>query len=159
MNISIPWRIYTFAGIDIYTRIHTYTLRIVLKVPATMCLSTSSPLVRSRGVVHTWCLHHTLPFARRVCTGWRRPIGCLKLQVIFRERATNYRALLRKMTGKSKAPWGFLSPCSGVRNSVGHSFPHWCALVVYTTTSSLARPYDSVYSRCIRCVYRVVLRA
>jgi len=33
-------------------------------------------------------------------TGWRRPIGCLKLQVIFRKRATNYRALLRKMTDK-----------------------------------------------------------
>ena len=29
-------------------------------------------------------------------TGWRRPTGCLKLQVIFRKRATNYRALLRK---------------------------------------------------------------
>ena len=33
-----------------------------------------------------------------VSTGWRRPIGCLKLQVIFRKRATNYRALLREMT-------------------------------------------------------------
>ena len=31
-------------------------------------------------------------------TGWRRPIGCIKLQVISRKRATNYRALLRKMT-------------------------------------------------------------
>ena len=30
-------------------------------------------------------------------TGWRRFIGCFKLQVIFRKRATNYRALLRKM--------------------------------------------------------------
>ena len=29
--------------------------------------------------------------------GWRRPIGCLKLQVIFRKRATNYSALLQKM--------------------------------------------------------------
>ena len=28
-----------------------------------------------------------------ICTGWRRPIGCLKLRVIFRKRATNYRAL------------------------------------------------------------------
>ena len=35
-------------------------------------------------------------------TGWRRPIGCLKLQVIFRKRATNYRALLRKITCKNK---------------------------------------------------------
>ena len=33
-----------------------------------------------------------------VHTRWRRPIGCLKLQVIFRKRATDYRALLRKMT-------------------------------------------------------------
>ena len=31
-------------------------------------------------------------------TGWRRPIGCLKLQVHFCKRATVYRALLRKMT-------------------------------------------------------------
>jgi len=28
---------------------------------------------------------------------------CLKLQDIFRERATNYRALLRKMTGRTAA--------------------------------------------------------
>ena len=33
----------------------------------------------------------------------RRIIGCLKLQVIFRKRATNYRALLQKMTNKDKA--------------------------------------------------------
>jgi len=31
-------------------------------------------------------------------TRWRRLIGCLKLQVICHQRATNYRALLRKMT-------------------------------------------------------------
>ena len=34
-------------------------------------------------------------------TGWRRPIGCLKLQVIFRKRATIYRVVLRKMTCKN----------------------------------------------------------
>jgi len=28
------------------------------------------------------------------CTGWRRTVGCLKLQVIFHNRATDYRALL-----------------------------------------------------------------
>jgi len=33
-------------------------------------------------------------------TRWRNPIGCLKLQVIFRKKATNYRTLLRKMTYK-----------------------------------------------------------
>ena len=38
-----------------------------------------------------------------VNTGWWRPIGCLKSQVIYRTRATTYRALLRKMTYKDKA--------------------------------------------------------
>ena len=35
--------------------------------------------------------------------GWRRPIGCLKLQVIFHKKATKYRALFRKITCKDKA--------------------------------------------------------
>ena len=38
-------------------------------------------------------------------TRWRRPIGCLKLQVSFRKIATSYRALLRKMTYKDKASY------------------------------------------------------
>jgi len=46
------------------------------------------------------------------CTGWRRPIECLKLQVLFRERATNYRALLRKMTYADKASYGSSPLCS-----------------------------------------------
>jgi len=44
-------------------------------------------------------------------TGWRRPIGCLELQVIFRKRATDYRALLRKMTSKDKASYASSPPC------------------------------------------------
>ena len=44
-------------------------------------------------------------------TGWRRPIGCLQLQVIFRKRATNYRALMRKMTCKDKASNRSSPPC------------------------------------------------
>ena len=35
-------------------------------------------------------------------TGWRRPIGSPKLQIIFHKRATKYRSLLRKMTYKDK---------------------------------------------------------
>ena len=45
-------------------------------------------------------------------TGWRRCIGCLKLQVSFRKRATNYGALLQKMTHKDKASYGSVPPCS-----------------------------------------------
>jgi len=41
-------------------------------------------------------------------TGWRRLIGCLKLLVIFCKRATNYRALLRKVTYADEAFYGSL---------------------------------------------------
>ena len=44
-------------------------------------------------------------------TGWRRLIGCLKLHVIFRKRATNYRALLRKMTEEDQASCDSTPPC------------------------------------------------
>jgi len=37
-------------------------------------------------------------------TGWRRPIGCLKLQVIFRKRAIHYRSF----SGKEPFILGFL---------------------------------------------------
>jgi len=47
----------------------------------------------------------------KTCRGSRRPIGCLKLQVIFHKRATNYRALLRKMTYKDKASYESSPPC------------------------------------------------
>ena len=43
--------------------------------------------------------------------GWRRCIGCLKLQVSFCKRATNYRVLLRKMTYKDKASDAFALHC------------------------------------------------
>jgi len=57
--------------------------------------------------VRMWTSTHTHVFD----TGWRRPIGCLKLQVIYRKRATNYRALLRKTTHKDKASYGSSPPC------------------------------------------------
>jgi len=44
-------------------------------------------------------------------TGWRRPIGCLELHVIFRKRATYYRALLRKMTCEDTAPYRSSPTC------------------------------------------------
>jgi len=47
-----------------------------------------------------------------MCTEWRRPVECLKLQVFFRKRATNYRALLRKMTYGDTASYGSSPPCS-----------------------------------------------
>ena len=48
----------------------------------------------------------------RQSTGWRRLIGCLKLLVIFRKRATDYRALLRKLTYEDKASYESTPPCT-----------------------------------------------
>ena len=45
-------------------------------------------------------------------TGWRRLIGSPKLQIIFHQRATKYRALLRKMTYKDKGSYESSPPCS-----------------------------------------------
>jgi len=48
----------------------------------------------------------------RLYTGWRRHIGYLKLQVIFRKRATNHRALLQRMSCKDKASYDSMPPCT-----------------------------------------------
>jgi len=61
-------------------------------------------------------LHMWIPNSTQICeaicgTGWRRPIGFLKLQVIFCKRATNYRAILRKMNSKGKASYDSTPPC------------------------------------------------
>ena len=66
--------------------------------------------------------HDTCTLLKRisdVSTGWRRPIGCLKLQVIFRKRATMYRALSRKMTFRVKASYDSTPPCTGWRRPIG----------------------------------------
>ena len=59
-------------------------------------------------------------FPPTLSTGLRRPIGCLKLQVTFRKRATNSRALLRKMACKDKASFGSSPPCTT------HHWRHTC---------------------------------
>jgi len=63
-------------------------------------------------------------------TGWRRPIGCLISWITFRKLATNYRALLRKLTCKDKASHESLPPCTlrSSRASIGdmsHSYGTW----------------------------------
>jgi len=52
--------------------------------------------IQIRSCFSCLCVSHIL-----MCdTEWRRCVGCLKLQVTFRKRATNYRALLRKIPYK-----------------------------------------------------------
>ena len=57
-------------------------------------------------------------FFPRKSRGWGRCIGCLKLQVVFRQRATHSRALLREMTYKDKASYGSSAPSRGEWNEM-----------------------------------------
>jgi len=59
------------------------------------------------------CFVEFVSCTQQSCTGWRRLIGCLKLQVISRKRATNYRALLPKMTYEDEASYEPTPPCIG----------------------------------------------
>jgi len=58
-------------------------------------------------------------------TGWRRRIRCLKLQVFPRKRATNYRALLRKMTCEDKASYVSSPNCSAFVSLRGEHGTEW----------------------------------
>jgi len=44
-------------------------------------------------------------------TGWRRLVGCLMSHVSFHKRATNHRALLRKMAYEDEASYDSTPPC------------------------------------------------
>jgi len=64
-------------------------------------------------ICETWIIHvWDRPHSQLKYTGWRRPIRCHRWQVIFRKRATNYRALLREMNYKDKASYGSSPPCN-----------------------------------------------
>jgi len=43
---------------------------------------------------------------------WQKFVGCLKMQVSFRKRATNYRFLLQETTYKDTASYGSLLHCT-----------------------------------------------
>jgi len=58
-----------------------------------------------------WLRYITILSVAYTDTGWWRHIGCLKLQIIFRKRATNHRALLRKLTCEDKASYDSTPPC------------------------------------------------
>jgi len=108
---------------------HVQTHRMVCTHSTTMYRRTHTHtpthnLSRSRAHTHLYlpspiriciCSHQ---YANRTSThphthyDTRRCIGCFKLQVIFRKRATNCRALLRKMTYEDKASYGFSPPCT-----------------------------------------------
>jgi len=74
-----------------------------------MCDMTHSCMWHDPSMCETHTNTHVTQDLRGI-TGWRRPMWCLNSQVIFCKRATNYRALLRRMTYKDKAAYGSSPP-------------------------------------------------
>ena len=75
-------------------------------------------------ILVTVARHSGSPYTPTYDTGWRECIGCLKLQVCFRKRATNFRGLDPKMTYKDKASYVVTPPCSTrERSNQSTSYP------------------------------------
>ena len=86
----------------------------------------------------------------KLTEGWRRLIGCLKLQVTFRKRATNCRAVLREMTLKDKASHNSKPPCTERSTSEQRYLSmaaHFSLSPSYTHTLSLALSLSRSRSR------------
>jgi len=80
-------------------------------------------------------------------TGWRRPIGCFKLQVIFRKRANNYQTLLRKMMYKDKASYASSPPCTSLRCSAyTHTHIHTHATCTHTRIHAYMHTHIHTYT-------------
>ena len=87
-------------------------------------------------------------------TGWRRPIGSPKLQIIFHKRATKYRSLFRKMTYKDRDPmslhhpvhsWRLIIPiadCFWIDQVKGRYFDFWGFYEKGTYTDGGDRRYN-----------------
>jgi len=86
-------------------------------------------------------------------TGWRRLIRSPKLQVIFRKRATNYRAVLWKVTYKDKASYESSPPCKWVTVLYCH-VPRVCVTCLMCVCHVVAfrRGWMSMVYICI-CMY------
>ena len=102
-----------YTTIPSYIHAHNYTFA--------MYVYTTPPFLSSICTrVHVY--NYTIATARTLleiggqAAGWRRCMGCLKLQVTFRKRATNYRAVLRKTTCENQALYGSLPLCSLVNS-------------------------------------------
>jgi len=117
-----------------YTQTHAHAHRHTEHTCTNMCDVTHVRIISHDEWVlsHVWMIRVSQWLRHITRSGWQRPIGSLKLHVIFRRRATNYRALLRKMTNQDKASYGSLPPC--VRKSVkshirmSHVVQNWVTL-------------------------------
>ena len=95
-------------------------------------------------------------------TGWRSLIGCLKLQVILHKRATNYSALLQKITYEDKASYDSTPPCiaESSQQLVEFIIHFWwirrAVEMIQHTTIELHKTYIYIYSYIHTCTYMYI---
>jgi len=119
MRVNVSICLYTCLYACIYVFVFVY-LYVCLQLWMRVCFMFVCMHVCMHVRIHVCMRIYTYIFMRiymcalskYICTGLRRPIGCLKLQVIFRKRATNYMAFLRKMVYEDKASYGSSPPCT-----------------------------------------------
>ena len=99
---------YNFKSVGIFT--YRYTCIALCFSYSTILHHKSVWLYYPKKSSLSWCLIH-LHVCPWFCAWWQRLIGCLKMQVIFGKRATNYRALLWKMTCLHKTSYDSTPPC------------------------------------------------
>jgi len=112
IRIYAPYSSYTYIRTLFFLHVYPYPLVLFM-----MCYTSGYMPILTPYMCYTWSYMPILtPYMIhkhvQSNTEWWWLIGCLKLQVIFRKRATNYRALLRKMTCQDKAPYHSTPPCS-----------------------------------------------
>ena len=73
-----------------------------------------------------WCFVNTHTYKSNGYRVAKTPIRCLKLQVIFHKRATNYRALCRKMTCSDTTSYGASPPCTMYMNVIKWNYVVKC---------------------------------
>jgi len=130
---------YTCKYILLYIHVHTDTFVLCVYV----CFWSVCMVQRTGPHLNIlYTLHYN------IYTGWRRLIGCLKLQVFFRKRTTNYRALLRKMTYEGKASCGSTPPCMYM-----HMYINICLFVYMYICMYIDISYIFMYMYIYVCVY------
>jgi len=94
-------------------------------------------------------------------TGWRRCIGCLKLQISFYKSATNFRALLRKMTYKDKVSYVSTPPCTRIYTlSLSLSLSHiWIRASILYARLELVCTHIEVGSYIHRSGFAIICRS
>ena len=87
---------------------------VCVRVCVCLCVCVCACVCACVCVIHAYV---TLCIYLTHATAWQKPIRCLNLQVIFRKRASNYSALLRKMTSKDKAFCGSWPLCMHISHT------------------------------------------